>query len=131
MRKDKNTNIKWILILVGLCLLAVLGFYLRSLPELELNRLLVRWLSIILVILVISSAIAIATLWNRVVGEARFREGSQAALRARIFPSPTPYRGYAAQGYGDWPAPPPPEQRPQLRMLPEGLLSDMNETWSA
>ena len=124
---------RWVLALAGVCLLATLAFYLHSLPEPQLNKLLVRWLTIMLLVLVVAFVIAIAVLWNRATGEARFREGSESAMRARIFPSPTPYRGYTppAQGYGDWPAPPPPEQRPQLRMLPEGLLSDMNETWSA
>ena len=125
MRKDKG-GIGLVLVLAALCLLAVLGFYLRSLPEAELNRLLVKWLSISLLVLFVSAVMAISVLWQRAKGEARFREGSQAALRSRIFPSPTPYRGYTAQGYGDWPPPPPPEQRPQLRMLPDGLFTDID-----
>ena len=124
---------KWMLILVTACLLAALGLYLQKLSEPELNKLLVRWLSIMLVILVVASAIAISVLWSRANGEARFREGSQSALAARLYPSPTPYRSFASstQGYGDWPPPPPPEQRPQLRVLPDGLLTDMNDAWDA
>jgi len=130
MRKDKNFGgIKWALLLAALCLLAVLGFYLSALPEPELNKLLVKWLSIFLLVLFISAVLAISVLWNKANGEARYREGSQAALRSRIFPSPTPYRGYAppVQQYGDWPAPPPPEQGPVLKMLPDVLFSDMGD----
>jgi len=125
----KDRNLKWVVLLVAVGLCAALGFYLRGMSESDLNRLLVKWLSITILVLLVSGSIAISVLWSKANGEARYREGSQAALRSRIFPSPTPYRAYTppTQGYGDYPPPPPPEQRPQLRMLPDGLFSDANE----
>ena len=128
----KDYNFKWALILalVGLC--AILGFYLRGMSEEDLNRFLVKWLSIALLVLVVSAVLIISVLWNKANGEMRFREGSESAMRARIYPSSTPYRSCTPpmQGYGDWPAPPPPERGPVLKMLPDGLLADMNDTWN-
>ena len=124
----KDNNFKWALLFALVCFCAVLGFYLRGMSEEALNRFLVKWLSITVLVLLVFGIIAISVLWNKANGEARFREGSQSAMRARIFPSPTPYRSYVSQGYGDWPPPPPPEQRPQLRMLPDEIFTNMRGT---